>query len=151
MTQEELTFILNDQLHNILYFKEDIKWEKPHYYIIIPTQDTDKIVILSMITSQVEKRKSYYKENKKALECLVEVTNKEIPLLTYDISLIDCNRTFETTKEELLTKFPDIKVYSKDINIPINIINKIIAGINHSPMIKPNIKKLIDKSKLKLQ
>ncbi|MCI6989084.1 MAG: hypothetical protein MR902_05880 [Campylobacter sp.] len=76
---------LNNPLENILYFEEN-GYEKPHYYIILPTIDINKVVILSMITSQVKKRKEFYNktENFSALQSLLEITENDLDILIKD-------------------------------------------------------------------
>lgn len=95
-----------------------------------------------MITSQIEKRKNYYKNNLKALESLIEVSPEEISILSKP-SLIDCNQPEFILKSKLDSIFdPDgpFKIYPE---IPTYIREKIITCIKRSPIVKPYYKNLL--------
>lgn len=111
-----------------------------HYHIAISVSD-NTFVLLAMITSQGEKRKDYYKHNKKALQSVVDIDSSDISILTKK-SVIDCNQPLYYTREEL-DVLVDGDIENLDAIISQEIIIKIKEGIQNSPLVKPVIKKAI--------
>lgn len=140
----ELNNALLNPCESVLYFTE-INFNKPHYYIIIPTQNSDKCVILTMLTSQIEKRLRYCKDNENYKNSILLIEKEKIDFLTAEISLIDCNRPVIKTKDEIL-RYENLKIIST--KIPREIIKEITKKINKSEQVKPSVKKLIDLSKI---
>lgn len=123
---------------------------KKHFYINIPLIN-NSYLLFCMVTSKREEKKRYYSKNPKALKALVEVTKSDINCLPYEnhiISIINCNEpSFFTSREIFLNEID--KYNTKPFEIPQSIINtelqcKIIDAIMISPLVKPNIKKLIN-------
>ena len=100
--KDKLIKALDDPLKFVLYFEESC-FDKPHYYIILPTRDKNEIIILSMITSQINKKLKVYKDDKVALDSLLYVDGEILDFLTKE-SLIDCNTPFKTNIDEILKK-----------------------------------------------
>lgn len=134
---------INNPLNFVLYF-EDTDFAKPHYYIILPTQKADEFIILTMITSQIQKRKNKYKTDEKALKSLIFVNENDLNFLVTS-SVIDCNDPRKATINEILSK-DKLKLQKGDI--PKELIKNITKAINNSNRVRPNIKKQIDLSKI---
>jgi len=112
-----------------------------HLHIVIPINDSD-YVLLTMITSQVEKRKGYYAHNPKALASVIDIEKDDLDLIRKE-SVIDCNKPLYQTREELATIISGDIEYI-DVSIPDELIDRIKVGIVNSPLVKPIIKKSIE-------
>jgi len=90
----------------------------PHFYVIIPLQDSN--LIISIITSQVEKKKKYYeKVNKKALNGLVFLKRGELSFLKREMSVVDCNQAEFLSKTELINRINSrfkIKIIERNLS-----------------------------------
>ena len=134
---------INDPLNFVLYFEED-GFLKPHYYIILPTNSSDEFVILTMITSQIEKIKTRYRNNENALSSLMYIDGGDLSFLLKS-SVINCNSPRKVTIDEILQMD---KLRVEKACIPARIIRDIARKINASKAPKPNLKKSIDLSRL---
>jgi hypothetical protein len=129
----------------ICYFKnaEHSPEAPPHYHVTVPITD-DSSLLLTVITSQIENRKRFYRRtNKDALSCLVEVNKKELRFLKKD-SIIECNQPQLVRKIDFeKTVDPDhqFEVVARDI--PDDLKEKIVNAIKASPIVKPFIKKMV--------
>lgn len=115
----------------------------PHYYIIIPTR-SNLYLVICMITSQIEKKISYYqKSNKKCLPGLVVLGERELPFLEKK-SVIDCNRANYILKKDLCKRIIPKSYKFISEGIPVELRNRIIKAIKDSPVIKPYVKTNLD-------
>lgn len=116
-----------------------------HYHLAIKTND-DKYLLLTMITSQVEKKKRYYADSPTLLSSLVEINATEINKMSNRLNLnscIDCNRPILKTNEELLANITIDSFEYIDATIQSDLIDKIIIAIKSSPQVRPNIKNIL--------
>jgi hypothetical protein len=115
----------------------------PHFYVIIPVNSATDL-ILTMITSQVDSRTAYYSNRPDAYASLVAVGKSDLPFLSVDPSLIDCNKVELVPKADLPSKFdPAYGFEMKLPSMPEELKKRIIAAIHNSPIVKPIIKKLL--------
>jgi hypothetical protein len=129
----------------ILFFK-DTKHEPeagPHFWVIFPVSPALRFSV-SIVTSQIDKRKKYYQMNNKALKCLVKISNDIFAFLNKE-SVIDCNRMELLSKEELIKRVDptgpcEIKTTER---FPSFLRREIFSAIDQSPLISPDIKKII--------
>ena len=117
-----------------------------HYHFAIKTNDSNYIM-LTMLTSQVEKKKSYYSNSQKSLSSLIEISASEISQISNKLCLdscIDCNNPIVQTHEELQAKI-DIESFKYiEANISKELIDRIIMAIKNSPQVRPYIKNLLN-------
>ena len=99
LDRSELLEAVTAPLNSALYF-EDEGFGRPHYYIILPTQNKDEVVVLSMITSQIDKKREFYKDDEASLQNLIYVDENDLSFLIKP-SVIDCNSPAKTTVSEL--------------------------------------------------
>lgn len=135
---------LKEPFNFILYYEEE-GFLKPHYYIILPTQKIDELIVLTMITSQIDKIEAKYKNNQEALKCLIYADETIMPILIKK-SVIDCNTPKKATIDEILS-MQKLKIVKT--TIPKEFIREISKKINGSKFPRPNIKKMIDLSIIK--
>lgn len=126
---------------NKLYLFKNINFSTnspSHYHIALSTKD-GKYIVLSMITSQVDKKIKYYNLTNKALiKGIVSISNNELSLLDRD-SCIDCNQPMYVTNEELIALVKD-EIKFINIKIESSLKNKIIKAIKASDMVRDEIK-----------
>ena len=139
---------LNNKEFVICHFKDkEHRSDAPlHYRIFVPIND-ESYVLLCLITSKVQKRKDYYRGDESFLRSLVELNKNDLKFLRAD-SVIDCNRAELMSKGKLFSRISleDVfEVKCNDQEIPEQLKKRIITAINSSPMIKPEIKKLLAK------
>lgn len=115
----------------------------PHFYVIIPVNAATDLV-LTMITSQVVSTTTYYSNNPDAYTSLVAVGKSDLPFLSVDPSLINCNNVELVPKAELSKKFDPTHGFEMKLPaVPEELKKRIIAAIHNSPIVKPIIKKLL--------
>ena len=144
LDRSELLEAVAGPLNFALYF-EDEGFGRPHYYIILPTQNKDEVVVLSMITSQIDKKKEFYKDDEASLQNLVYVDENDLSFLIKP-SVIDCNSSTKTTVSEL-SRMSKLRLI-RNLTISRELIIRIAKAINASKLTKPSIKKSIDLSKI---
>ncbi len=119
-----------------------------HNYINVPIND-DSSLLLCIFTSQVENQASFYNRvNKKALDSLVYLKPNELPFLTVD-TLIDCNNPELIPKEnisDIVDEKHGLKITLTAEKIPHWLKVKTIEAVFNSPLVKPYIKNMINKS-----
>jgi len=130
----------------VLYFKdiEHSKEAPAHFYLTFPIAD-DRDFVICIITSKVEKRERYYRrKNAKALKALVHVNNDIFEFLERFDSVIDCNRSELLTKSELVKRIdPRWGIKVRERAVPQFIKKEVMSAILQSPLIAPNLKKII--------
>ncbi len=115
----------------------------PHFYVIIPVNKATDLV-LTMITSQIESRTAYYSNRPDAFASLVAVEKTDMPFLSVNPSLIDCNNVEVVPRADLLSKCdPEYGFDIKQPNISEELQRRIVVAIHNSPIVKPIIKKLL--------
>ncbi len=115
----------------------------PHFYIIIPVNSATDL-ILTMVTSQVQRKKDYYsKTNPRAVQSLVALDGNDFSFLNRQ-SLIDCNSVELLAKADLLKKCDPAHSFEMKVpTVPEHVKRQIVNAINSSPIVKPFIKKLL--------
>lgn len=115
----------------------------PHFYVIIPVNSATDLV-LTMITSQVASTTAYYSNKPDAYASLVAVGKNDLPFLSVNPSLINCNNVELVPKAELSKKFDPAHGFEMKLpSVPEELKKRIIEAIHNSPIVKPIIKKLL--------
>ena len=128
----------------VYYFQHrDISSPLSHFFIVINASPCNsKTIILNVITSKVEERKQ--SRSNLPQETLVELSPSEYCELTKN-SIVDCNSYKKININELVTKMKSRQIEHKK-DLPREIVDRIVAGIHASPMIEPEIKRLVYKT-----
>lgn len=114
----------------------------PHYYVVIPIKSTD--LILCIITSKVEKRKTYYERiDMKALNGLVILNKGDFSFLIEDESVADCNQAELISKKDLPSRVANNDFMIEESRIPEYFKEAIKKAILDSSILKPNIKSFL--------
>ena len=112
-----------------------------HYHISIPISDTNSLLLV-LTTSQVSKKKQHYRLREQLLNGLIEFDIGDLEFITKKC-LIDCNNPLFQTKEELKHIILNEEIKFIDEVISPELIQQIKHKIKNSPLVKPNIQKLI--------
>jgi len=97
-----------------------------------------------MITSQIDSKTAYYSGRPDAFASLVAVGKGDLPFLSVDPSLIDCNSVELIPKAELSKKYDPAHGFEMKMpDVPEELRIRIIKAIHNSPIVKPVIKKLL--------
>lgn len=127
----------------VYYFQHrDLSSPLSHFFIVIsPSPLKGKTILLSVITSQVEKVEKFRSDMPN--ETLVKISVDEYDELS-KISIVDCNKYFVISLTDLLDKISSNQIeYKKDL--PQKHLELIIKGILASPMIAKEIKDIFRK------
>lgn len=124
-----------------LFKNKDYAKEAPkHYHISIKIKD-DNYILLTLITSQVEKKKRFYELSNPILLNGLVFLNDTINILDKK-SCIDCNQPLFLTKEELSAKV-DGNIEFIEVKIDNSLKENVIQAIKNSAMVREEIKELI--------
>ena len=129
------------QKGNVFYglFRE-LSSGKSHFLIVINTPSEDMpYIVLTAITSQIEKAKRRLQMNGLSPETLVELSPSDYPPLHLP-SVVDCNYPLKCPKDLFEMDFGD---FNRKEDMPKHLVEKIISGILLSPLVSNEIKKLI--------
>jgi hypothetical protein len=86
----------------------------------------------------------YYSNRPDAYASLVAVGKSDLPFLSVDPSMINCNNVELVPKADLPSKFdPAYGFEMKLPTVPEELAKRIISAIHNSPVVKPIIKKLL--------
>lgn len=128
-----------------MFTSKDIKHDETapaHYYIVLPVPG-DKGMVICIITSQLDKKISYYERvNKKAIIGLVHADQRDLAFLSpQKRSIIDCNGAELLSKGQLNHRVDashGIKVVQREV--PGDLVAKVKNAVLNSPVVKPNVK-----------
>ena len=129
------------QKGNVFYglFRE-LSSGKSHFLIVINTPSEDMpYIVLTAITSQIEKAKRRLQMNGLSPETLVELSPSDYPPLHLP-SVVDCNFPLKCPKDLFEMDFGD---FNRKEDMPKHLVEKIISGVLLSPLVSNEIKKLI--------
>ncbi len=112
---------------------------QPHYLIVLNANAaTDKLIVLGVITSQIEKSKKRAALRNRVPESLVEFSPQDYWPLTKP-SLIDCNECVVTSAHWFRQ---EVKSAERCANVPPALLARILEGVRVSGT-KNEIKKLL--------
>ncbi len=99
-----------------------------------------------MFTTQVEKRKRYYRDDEKMLSSLVEISASNMQKINSNLnqdSCLDCNNPILKTSEELLAEIVPGTFRYVNAVIDEQLISDITEATKSSPRVRPFIKNLL--------
>jgi len=115
---------------------------EPHYFIVVNHDPlTQKLLLLGVVTSKIEKAKLRRKE---CLETLVEMGENDFDVLTKP-SIVDCNDLKEVPLADFNTSFVanEIKYFDKDL--PVMLRKALRKAIHASTILSDEQKALVAK------
>lgn len=139
--------IKNDQFYLCIFTDISHKPKAaPHFYFFVPVKIKYNLLIC-MITSQVDKIRNFYISNKKASASLINIDKEDLSVIQKE-SVIDCNNTELLTKQQLIRRIDpkkSIKIVRYEKDIPNDLKERIINGIENSPLTNQYIKNILVK------
>ena len=127
-----------------MYFQDKtIQFPNPHWYVIVPTKEKSKFLVV-IITSKIKERIDYYRKTKqqKAVGCLVAVNNNEFAFLKKN-SAINCNATEYLSVDEIVHKVDEEKGFKVEKEkVPLYLKKEIVSAILKSPIVPPFMGKI---------
>lgn len=132
------------QSGSVYYFvKDTFDVNYPHYFVVInnkPLEDT--ILFLVCSSSQIEKVKA---RRKNLPQTIVEINAAEYCGFSKD-SIIDCNRVFKHTINELIDKLEKGELIQKP-HIEESIVKRLRRAVVYSPLVERCIKETLKSSR----
>ncbi|TRZ48811.1 hypothetical protein D4S03_09220 [bacterium] len=114
----------------------------PHFHVVFPV-NAEADLVVTIITSQVGSLRQFYKWKKDACDAMVPVNKDIFPFLTRE-SVVNCNQAELMTKFELAQRVDRLSEYRiKACKIPSYLKVDVCTAIRKSPLIPPNLKKLV--------
>jgi hypothetical protein len=125
----------------VYYFTERTLFSpQPHYFIVVNSDPmTQKLLLLSVVTSQVDKVKL---RRKGCLETVVELTPETFELLKKP-SIVDCNDLKEVTLDEFNQRFLDKEIGYFDKDLPAPLRKALRKAIHASTILSDEQKALV--------
>ena len=127
-----------------VYYMEDraLNSSESHYFIVLNHAPLDgRVLLLAVVSSQIEKVKRRIERKQLPKETFVEITESEYSDFTKD-SCINCNQVFTKSIEELAQQFQRKEILAHT-DMPAPHLSKIIDGTMLSPMVSDEDKSLI--------
>ncbi len=103
---------------------------------------TDEVIVLTTITSRIEKAEMYIKKTGEDAGTLVRLSPADFPKLSVE-SIVNCNNIYPMTKEEIINKLEGdgAKVFFE--KLPKQIIEALVGGVLKSTQVSNEHKKLL--------
>lgn len=128
---------------SIYYFAErSLTSPEPHYFIVVNSDPlSQKVLLLTVLTSQVDSAKARRKD---CPETLVELSPAECGVFK-KLSIVDCNDLKEVTLAEFNTRFvrQEIRCFGQDLPAPLR--RALRKAIHASDIVSGEMKSLVAK------
>lgn len=112
---------------------------EPHYFIVLNhNPSSDALLVVTVASSRIEnvkRRRSILPQ-----ETLVEIGKDDYESFTKD-SIVDCNSAQTKSKQQVLQQLNNGG--TQTFRMPIEILNKLRAGVLASPVVEPIVKAIL--------
>lgn len=122
--------------------KDGTLYSGDRFFIVLNTNPkTDEVIILTTITTKVEKQAELIKRTGEDPSTLVQISISDFPNLSKD-SVVNCNRIYQITLQELIEKVKNGgKFFS--FTLPKTVISALVSGVLKSKQVAPEIKEML--------
>ncbi len=129
----------------VYYFRHrELSSGEPHYFVVLNADPlSQRVILMSVFTSKVDKQERSIARSGHPKETLIKLGPAEYPELTKE-SCVNCNKVFTKPLAELISLWPRLE--KKPIDLPTEILEKILAGVELSPEVAEEEKALIRSS-----
>ena len=128
---------------SIFYFTERrLTSAEPHFHIVVNDALRQQALLLTVVTSKVEKIR-YRRRDR--LDTLVELGPDDLPELLTRPSIVDCNRVTRIGLDEFCDRWARKEIASFDKDLPASLRNALRKAIHASPIVPDEIKSLVAK------
>lgn len=140
MLNEE-DFIKSIRYWSVFYFKyKEVHETIPHYFVILNKDSSiSSVLVIPVSTTQLSKRRAYYKKHGLSLETLIEVTSEESKWILKKDSVFDCSSTkiIEPIEFYNLYQSKSLKyIWMMPENITLKLKKAALCSIHIEPWIK---------------
>ena len=127
---------------SVYYFTDrSLTSPEPHFFIVVNADPLkQKVLLLSVVTSQVEKVRL---RRRACLETLVELSPHDLPGVLTKLSIVDCNDLKQVPLGEFNARFArkEIGCFTKDL--PVAMRKALRRAIHASAMLADEVKALV--------
>ncbi|MDA0767605.1 MAG: hypothetical protein O3A92_12375 [Verrucomicrobia bacterium] len=107
---------------------------EPHYFVVVNREPLrDRVLLLLVVTSQVEKARQRVARKTLPAETLVEIRQTEYGAFSKD-SCVDCNKVFTKSLEELCQQWTRKEIRG-EIDLPPILLGQLVRGVQASPLV----------------
>lgn len=115
---------------------------EPHYFVVLNRDPLrDRILLLLVASSQIEKARNRIARKNLPAASLVEISERDYQDFTKD-SCVDCNKLFNKSLQELCEQWNKKEVRSQS-DLPLDLLEKLMEGVKASPLVSDDEKALI--------
>ncbi len=128
----------------VFYFKErKLSSAEPHFHIVVNDPLTQQVLLLTVVTSKVEKVKYRRRD---CPNTLVELGPRDLPNILSRPSIVDCNNVTRISLDEFCDRWTrkEIAAFARDLPQPLKIALRF--ALHASEILAPEIKALIKKA-----
>lgn len=127
---------------SIYYFADrSLTSPEPHYFIVVNADPLkQKVLLLSVVTSQVGKVKLRHKSR---METLVELSPRDLPGVLTKLSIVDCNDLKQVPLAEFNARFVSREIRCFDKDLPAALRKALRKAIHASAIVPGEVKALV--------
>ena len=128
---------------SIFYFKErKLTSAESHFHIVVNDPLTQEVLLLTVVTSKVEKVKYRRRD---CLNTLVELGPRDLPSILTRSSIVDCNRITRISLDEFCGRWARKEIGCFDKDLPASFRDALRKAIHASKILSDEIKALVEK------
>lgn len=126
---------------SVFYFQErKLSSPEPHFHIVVNDPMTQQVLLLSVVTSKIEKVKHRRRD---CLNTLVELGPGDLPKTLTEPSIVDCNDLTRIPLDEFCERWArkEIEAFAEDLPIPLR--RALRSAIHASEVLADEVKTLV--------
>jgi hypothetical protein len=141
MAQVPLELRLTLREGSVYYFTErTLSSPQPHFHIVVNDPLTQHVLLLTIVTSKVEKVKFRRRDS---LETLVELGPADLPKILTRPSIVDCNQLIRITLEEFCQRWAGKEIAAFDKDLPMRLRVALRKAIHASKVLPDSVRELV--------
>jgi len=128
---------------SVFYFQErKLSSAEPHFHIVVNNPLSQQVLLLTVVTSKVEKVKFRRRD---CLQTLVELSPADLPRILTEPSIVDCNNLTHIRLDEFCDRWTrkEIKSFKEDLPVPLR--KALRSAIHASEILADELKALVTK------
>jgi hypothetical protein len=126
---------------SVYYFTHrSLTSRQPHFHIVVNDPLKQHVLLLTIVTSKMDKVKYRRRDS---LETLVELVPSDLPKILTRPSIIDCNRLIRISLEEFCERWARKEIAAFDKDLPERLRIALRRAIHASKLVPEAIKALV--------
>jgi hypothetical protein len=128
---------------SIFYFQErKLTSAEPHFHIVVNDPLSQQLLLLTVVTSKIEKVKFRRRD---CLDTLVELGPSDLPAILNEPSIVDCNSLTRITLDEFCERWnaKEIETFAQDLPVPLR--HALRSAIHASEILSDELQALVAK------